>query len=88
MKHEAFFGFAFEAFEALHVVAGAERVVVTKAWVSPRVKMALSPYVRGRTCADFDPDVWRASSKSAGIGAVCVSFPELLRGRCVRAEFS
>ncbi len=25
MQHEAFLGFAFEAFEALHVVAGAER---------------------------------------------------------------
>ena len=25
MEHEAFLGFAFEAFEALHVVAGAER---------------------------------------------------------------
>ena len=24
MQHESFFGFAFEAFEALHVVAGAE----------------------------------------------------------------
>ena len=31
------------------------RVVVTRAWVSPRVKMA-DPWVRGQD-ADFDPDV-------------------------------
>ena len=54
VQHEAFFGFAFEGFEALHVVAGAERSR------DQRLGFAAGEdggTVGARQNADFDPDV-------------------------------
>src|SRR5713226_9260041 len=54
VQHEAFFGLAFEDFEALHVVAGAES--------RGDQRLGLAPGEDGRTVgagqdADFDPDI-------------------------------
>ena len=54
MQHEAFFGFAFEAFEALHVVAGAERCCYQRLGFAAGEDGAA---VGAGQDAGFDPDV-------------------------------
>ena len=54
MQHEAFFGFAFEAFQALHVVAGAKRRGDQSLRFAAGEDGAA---VSARQNAGFDPDV-------------------------------
>ena len=82
VQHEAFFGFAFERLQDAACRRCVPSVVVTRAWVSPRVKIA-EPCVRGRTPTSIRdvPDL----IKGAAIRTL-LSFDYLLRGKSARAE--
>ena len=64
MQHEAFFGFAFEAFEALHVVDGAQRCGYQGLGFAAGEDCAA---VGAGQDAGFDPDVANFV-EGAGIG--------------------
>ena len=82
MQDESLFGLAFEAFEALHVVAGAEGGGNQGLGFAAGEDGAA---VGAGQDSGFDPDV-ADFVEGAGIGTAFLS-RSLPRGRCVRAEF-
>ncbi len=81
MQHEALLGFAFEDFEALHVVAGAQgRRHQSLGFAASEDRGS----VRARQHADFDPDVANLIERAAiGTAFLARSLP---RGKFARAE--